>query len=475
MFSPRTLTSSDAPAATTSVGDPETDGRFLSQAQCRALVDRIERLTTGGGITRVAIDSAWIDNLRWARNVIATGGDVQRSDLEIVRSIRRANGRATTNSLTDDALQACVGWAEHLLTLQAESPDDYPDSLPEVHPHARPLLWCDRTVTADDSGRATWVDAMIEPAASANCLSAGYLEVAARGRAIITSQGLSRYYPYTTAQCSVTVRDAKGRGSGWAGVDWNDVARIDTARLAQTALDKCQRSRNPVAVEPGRFTTILEPQAVCDLVSMILDRAMGRMDAEQGRGPFADPMRPGYSRIGQRVMDPRLTLSADPMDPDCGFLPFDSRGEPYLATRWIENGVLRDLAYDRRYGLTQLGKDAALPNSGAFRLSGGSSTIEEMIAGTTRGVLVTRFNNMRLLDFNSMLMNGNTRDGFWLIERGQITKAIKNFRFTESPMFILNNLDTLGVPQRVFRPFAPAVVPPLKVRDFSFTGLVDAV
>jgi predicted Zn-dependent protease len=90
-------------------------------------------------------------------------------------------------------------------------------------------------------------------------------------------------------------------------------------------------------------------------------------------------------------------------------------------------------------------------------------------------VLVTRFNNVRLLDFDSMLMNGNTRDGFWLIERGRITKPIKNFRFTESPMFVLNNIEMLGVPQRVFRPEAPAVVPSIMARDFSFTGVVDAV
>ena len=459
----------------TAYADPDTDGRFLSRAQCQALVDRIVTMTTGGGKTRVWIDSSWTNNLRWARNEIATGGDTRQSNLEILRTIRGASGHAATNALTDQMLSACVARAEHLVLLGQENPDNYPDPRPEIHPTATPSLWFDRTVTDDEPGRAALIDRMIEPAAAAGVLSAGYFQVAASGRAVIATDGLLRYYPYTTVQCSLTVRDPKGRGSGWAGVDWNDVVRIDAARLAQAALDKCLRSRNPVAVEPGRFTAVLEPQAVCDLVSVIVDRALERYVAEQGLGPFADPMRPGYSRIGQRVVDPRITLSADPMDPDCGFVPFDGAGEPYLPINWIDNGVLRALSYDRSYGLRQLSIDAALPNSGAFRLSGGTSTLDEMIAATTRGVLVTRFNNIRLLDFNSMLMNGNTRDGFWLIERGKITKAIKNFRFTESPMFMLNNLEMLGMPQRVFRPDAPAVVPPLMARDFSFTGLVDAV
>lgn len=457
--------------------DPETDDRFLSRAQCRALADRILALTTGGGRTRTGIYSVWTDSLRWARNVINVGGDTRITNIDVTRIIRRAVGRAVTNSMTVDALRSCVQRAEDFVLFNQENPDDYPEPIPPVRPHANPTLWFARTVMDDDADRAAAIDAMIAPTEAAGALSAGYLEVAARGMSLLDTDGLTRYYPYSTAQCSVTVRDPQGMGSGWAGVDWNDVARIDTARLAHIALDKCQRSRNPVAIEPGRYTAILEPQAVCDLVAPLMERALDRLPAERGQGPFADPSRPGWSRLGQRVVDSRLTLSADPMDPDCGFVPFDGGGEPYPAIKWIENGVLRALSYDRGYGVRQLGQDAALPNSRAFRLSGmaNTSTIEEMIAGTTRGILVTRFNNVQLLDFDSMLMNGNTRDGLWLIERGKITKAIKNFRFTESPIFVLNNLDAIGIPQRVFRPSAPAVVPPLMVRDFSFTALIDAV
>lgn len=449
------------------------DDRFLSREACRAAADRVFAMATGGGSTRVNIDSRWAGNLRWARNAVSTGGDTQQSDFSVFRSVRGASGYAQTNALDDSMLRACVQRAEALRLFGPESPDDYPDPPPRTHPHGQPKIWFDGTVALDAAGRADSAEVLISPAEAAKLMSSGFTQVGAHGHAVLDTNGLFRYYPYTTAQYSVTVRDSRGLGSGWAGVDFNDWSRIDTKRLAGIALDKCVRSRNPSAVEPGRFTTIFEPQAVCDLVAPIVDRALDRVMAENGMGPFAAGN--GDSKIGERVTDPRITLGADPMDPDCGFVPFDWSGEPYTKVNWIENGVLKELSYGRSYGLRELGKDTALPNSRSFRMSGGTATVEEMIASTRRGVLVTRLNSGPPLDMSSLLMTGNTRDGLWLIENGKISRPIKNFRYTESPLFALNSIEALGVPQRVYRPGAPAICPPMKVRDFSFTALTDAV
>jgi predicted Zn-dependent protease len=425
------------------------------------------------GDTFLNISSYWQGNVRWGRNVIASGGDTQATTTTIARTIRGAGGRAATNAMTDEALKACITQAEALTIFSGENPEEYPDTPPKVLPTTHPKIWSDTTYNLDATARSTAAAPIMTESASDNFLSAGYIYVSAYGNAVADSTGLFRYYPYTTAQYSVTVRDRKGTGSGWAGVDWSDWHRIDVSKLSQIALDKCRRSENPVAVEPGRYDTILEPQALCDLFAPILDRAMDRRMAEMGMGPFAAGG--GNSKIGQQLLDERITVSADPMDPDCGFMPFDWNGEPYPHVNWFDHGVLKELAYDRRYGLTELGKDAALPNSRAFRISGGTTSLDEMIATTKRGILVTRFNSVMVIDFPSMLLGGNTRDGLWLIENGKISKAIKNFRFTESPLFILNNIAQLGVPQRVYRPGAPAVVPLIKVHDFSFTGLMDAV
>jgi predicted Zn-dependent protease len=256
-----------------------------------------------------------------------------------------------------------------------------------------------------------------------------------------------------------------------------------------------------VRVEPGRYTTILEPQAVFDLVRIVFGGPglVGRAYNEEDSGspPFlrraSQGLGPGYSKLGERIIDPRLTISADPMDPELGFPPFWPLETPtgddavYHALTYVKEGVLTELGYDRRYGAQQLGLTTGRPVPGAFRMSGGTTPIAEMIASTKRGILVTRFSNVNLLGSASTLVRGYTRDGTWFIENGKITKPIVNLAATESVLFMLNNVEQLGVPQRIFNPPyewvtqlcapipRPAIVPPLKIRDFSFTALIDAV
>jgi predicted Zn-dependent protease len=250
---------------------------------------------------------------------------------------------------------------------------------------------------------------------------------------------------------------------------------MDIRQIAERALDKCTTSANPVAIEPGRYTAILEPQAVADLLRLLALRALDRRQAEMGNGPFAGEQ-PGTSKITEQVLDRRLTLSADPMNPVGGFVPFRIwDGTPYQPVKWIDRGVLTNLSYERWYALPRLGRDRALPNPLSFQLSGGSTSMDEMIRTTERGLLVTRLDGVRLVDFSSMMCSGYTRDGLWLIEHGKISKAVKNFRFTESPLIALNNVEQLGEPARVFSPGFAWVAPAVKVRDFSFTSLADSV
>jgi predicted Zn-dependent protease len=168
------------------------------------------------------------------------------------------------------------------------------------------------------------------------------------------------------------------------------------------------------------------------------------------------------------------------MDPEAGFVPFDGQdGTPYQPVTWIDRGILRELSYDRRYAIRTLQKDQTLLNSKSFTLMAAPGvptvTIDEMIAKTERGVLVTRLSGVQSVGGVSLLITGYTRDGTWLIEHGKIAKAIKNFRITESPLFALNNVEDVGTPVRVFQPGHAVMTPPLRVRDFSFTSLADAV
>ncbi len=451
--------------------------RFLSREACLALLARAESFSQGGGTTGLSIESTWMGNLRWARNQIISSGDLETHDVWLTRNVRGANVEVIINAVDDITVWTAIRRAERLLVLQDEAYPDTPLDLPaETYPS--PAIWSDTTYNLDASARAEVAHLLVQPAVKAGMLAAGYVQVTARGRTVLDSTGRTMYYPYTQAQYSVTVRNPKGTGSGWAGVDWHDWDKVDADTLTRRALDKCVQSQNPVRLEPGRYTAILEPQAVCDLFdAAVAPRPLWRMQNETKN--IEEPYANGnyQSKIGERLLDERLTVTADPMDPELGFVPFDRRGNVYRPVTWFERGVLKDLSYDRDYAVRQLGQNEARFNSGAYRMTGGTTSIDEMIATTKRGVLVTRFSNISKppIDEVSLLLTGYTRDGLWLIENGKISKPIMNFRFTESPLFVLNNVEQMGVPQRVFHPDAPVVVPSLKIKDFNFSSLADAV
>lgn len=465
----------------------QTEPRILSREACVALVREVQNLAVDGGEAGISLDSKWNGNLRWARNKITSSGDLRTQDVTVQRYRKGTNGRVTTNQIHSKGLEAAVRRAEWILQRQHENPEAdlwrTPTSLRSQH--LKPEIWSEKTYEFRGDARASAARTLLAPALSIGYLAAGYIEVSAYSRAVMDGFGLALYYPWTQAQYSVTVREPSTRASGWAGQDHHDWFHIDPDALTATAIDKCSRSRNPVTIEPGRYTAILEPQAIGELFGSLFDRNLVRgplppMDRELNEAPLFKDRVPffreaGRSKIGEQLLDPRISVTAAVMDSELGFPPFDRYGNIYRDAVWFDKGVLTNLAYGRTYANRVLNQEHELPNSGAFHMSGGTGSIDEMIATTRRGVLVTRFSNMRLIDPPSWLLTGFTRDGLWLVENGKITKAITNFRFTESPLFVLNQVEQLGLPQRIFHPDAPFVVPPVKVRDFSFTSLSDAV
>jgi predicted Zn-dependent protease len=274
---------------------------------------------------------------------------------------------------------------------------------------------------------------------------------------------------------TTTVRTPDGKGSGWAGAAHSDWRRIAPDDLAARAIEKARRSAQPTAIEPGRYTVILEPTAVGNLVQLIAF-ALNARSADEGRSFFTKPG--GGNKVGSKVLDERVSLWSDPLDPEAASYPFTPDGLPVSKTTWIENGVVRNLSYDR-YWAEKQGKTPT-PFSGTLCMSGGETSLEDMIASTNRGLLVTRFWYIRPVDPRTILYTGLTRDGTFLIENGKITRAVKNLRYNESPIFMLNSLEALGKPVRVSAsedgsPWGAIVVPPIKARDFTFTSLSDAV
>lgn len=450
-------------------------GRFLSKDECESLASEVRKLAVGGGRTNLRIETQWMGNIRWARNKIISSGDTRSNSINVARGVNGAIAGVSIDQVSIRAVESAMRRAERLMNLKVENPESITDGYME--PYKEPKIWFDSTYSLLAEERADLAHDLMQPAAKAGLMSAGYIQVSGSGRSIQREDIFSPYTRFTQAQFSVTVRDPEKYGSGWAGIDWNDWSRIDGKHIVEVALDKCMRSRNPVAIEPGRYMVVLEPQATHDLASgVVTETSLERNHAESSQSPSGPyNLRRGYSKIGLRVLDPRITFKFDPLDPDCSLVPFSQIGDVYNKTNWIENGVLKELSYDRKYGIENLGRNYGLPSQGSYSMSGGESSIETMISNTERGLLVTRLNVERVVSHNQLLAIGVTRDGLWLIENGKISKAVKNLRFTESPLFVLNNLLEMGKPQRVFSPKAPAVAPPIRAQDFSFTATVDAI
>ncbi|HWO89889.1 MAG TPA: metallopeptidase TldD-related protein, partial [Gemmatimonadales bacterium] len=260
-----------------------------------------------------------------------------------------------------------------------------------------------------------------------------------------------------------------------AGTAHNDWRRARPAELAGTALRKAQLSRNPVAIEPGRYTVVLEPTAVANLLQLLVF-AMNARAADEGRSFFSK--RGGGNKIGERVVDERVTIVSDPWDPDLLAAPFGGEGLPNRRVVWIENGVVQNLNYDRFWAQRQ----NVEPTGGfaGIRMVGGTASLDDLIRSTERGVLVTRFWYIRPLDPRTILYTGLTRDGTFLIENGRISRPVRNMRFNESPLTMLNNMEMLSQSVRVSASESgdvgqAVVVPAIKTRDFNFQSISDAV
>ena len=472
------------------------EARILSREDCDEIFRRVVAFAKGGGETEVGISSWWQGELRWALNHVNLASDRRDNTVLVKRRIHNGVlGGVVTNQLDDRSLEAAVRAAERDSGMSSAMGHDagFHPELPEYH---RPegAIWSDVTYGLSTERRGQVAQTLIAPAEAKGMLSAGYLEVRAASRAVLgnafpelrrrsrSAMWEEPYNAWTQAQCSTTVRDKRGLGSGWAGLSSFDWSAIDAGALGARALEKCIASQNPVALEPGRYTVILEPQAVADFMEFLVGKFLRREDPEHGQSsPWLlgrdDALGLWRSKLGLKVVDERITISHDTADPALGIVARQTE-QPGKVT-FIDHGVLTTLGHELETDIAMLRGAHHLRALTGYRMSGAETSVEEMIRTTKRGLLVTRFSDVR---GGPGLSTGLTRDGLWLVENGKITKAVKNFRFTESPLFVLNSIEQLGVPVPVFRPtrsegdvLTPAIVPPLKVRDFSFTSLIDAI
>ncbi len=442
---------------------------ILTEAQARAILDKVVALSTADECT-ATLSGSTTGNIRFALNDVSTSGIVDNTELAVQVAFGKRVGTATINEFNDAALERVVRRAEDLARLAPENPEFMPAIGKQAY---RPTdTFSAATAAITPQFRANVAAESITPSKADDLVAAGFLEDSQSFVAFANSNGNFGYQTATNADYTCTVRTADGSGSGWVGRNLGDIGQFDASRDIRTAVRKASASANAKALEPGKYTVILEPHAAAGLISFMMNFFDARR-ADEGRSFLSK--KGGGNKLGEQVFDPRVSIWADPWDAEAPVMPWDNDGLPRQRMAIIDKGKIAALNYSRYWAKQQGQPETATP--GNLLMSGGDKSTADLVRGTEKGILVTRTWYIRMVDPQTVLLTGLTRDGTFYIENGEIKYPLKNFRFNESPVIMLNNIDELGKPIRVSGDESrfTMMIPPMRLRDFTFTSLSDAV
>lgn len=445
-------------------------GRILTREEAEAIARKVLSFADPSADTIVNVQLSNAQNSRFSRNEITTQLDASLGQVTVTSMMNGKTAAGVTQRFDDEGLMEAVRWAEDAT---GDGPGEHGTSRliqPRSYP-APPGLWSEATRAVDIEDRIERAVSAIE--STDGFVSAGTVDLNVASMLVANSAGLVGYCRSTNGSLSLSARTDDNSGSGWAGRYVYDFDELDGAAVANRATDKAERSRGPQAVEPARYTVILEPDAYAQMIFYMMQYHMDLAGAQSGFNVWAAPG--GDTKIGQQVFDDRLSFVSDPMDPDGPFCPFNPVGVPFDRTYWVEDGILRNLSFGDDTAVER-GRDHPLANPVSVRLQPREgmqlSTLDEMIETCERGIYVTRLTTL-FADFRRLVFTGVTRDGTWLVERGRITRPIANMRYVDSHMYFLNNLEMIGEP--VLTAGGSFVLPPVRSRDFNFTAIADAV
>ncbi len=444
--------------------------KFLKQEETKAICDRVISFSKADECI-VAISGSREGNIRYARNDVSTAGLVENTTLAVSVAFGKRQGTVTINEFDDKSLQRAVRMAEELARLAPENPEFMPAVGKQGYKSSP--TFSQATAAIDPEFRARTAAYSIEASRKSKLVCAGFFSDTTGFEAIANSNGAFGHQERTGVDFTCTVRTEDGRGSGWVKRSATDVSRFDAREASDVAIEKALRSVEAKALEPGRYTVILEPAATSDLIGFMLSGFDARQ-ADEGRSFLSK--KGGGNRLGEKLFDQQVNIWSDPWDKDVPVLPWDSATMlPRERMDIIKNGKVAALDYSLFWAKKQGVRAVGAP--GNMIMAGTSKSTQELIANTKKGVLVTRTWYIRMVDPQSVLLTGLTRDGTFYIENGKIKHPIKNFRFNESPVTMLNNIEEIGKPVAIAGDESPylLMIPPMKVRDFNFTSLSDAV
>jgi predicted Zn-dependent protease len=442
---------------------------------------RIKQITEAV-LTRSAADQTEVVVLagdsyltRFANSTIHQNVAETNTEVRIRVVVGQRVGLATTNNLKDEALIQTLERALTIARLQPENPDfrslPHPMPIPEVTGFSEATAGCSPTQRARGAGT------ICEMARAAGVVASGAFKTVALEMGVANSLGIFAYYPMTYADINTVVMS--DTSAGYASALTMNVEDLDSEALGREAVEKCLHSKEPRPLPPGEYAVILEPYAVQDLVQMMARTGLGAVGFQEGRSFMA-------GKIGQQIVDSRISLWDDGLNPAGLPWPFDFEGVPKQRVDFLESGVARGVVYDsyragKEEGRASTGHAWPVPNpfgplpTNTF-LKPGGDTLQEMIESTERGVYVTRFWYTRPVEPARVVITGMTRDGTFLVENGEIAHPVKNLRFTQSYLEALNQVDMIGNEPKLLLglvDIARDSVPALKLGRFTFTGATE--
>jgi predicted Zn-dependent protease len=443
---------------------------ILDENEAKRLLEKVQRYSKADSFILNLYGSNSY-NLRFAVNSVTTNGFSDALSLSVTSSFGKRSGNVSLNKFDDESIKEAVKSSEDIARLSPESKEFMPPLGPQTYPDAK--NYSDVTENISAEKQASFLSYIIDKSIEKDIQSAGFYEKDISFTSILSSNGLFVYNKNSRGGLSATTRTKDGTGSGRFEKSYVDISRLEFKKLSDWVIERSILSKDPSELKPGRYTVILEPAAAADMVALCLD-FMGSRPADEGRSYFSK--KDGGNKIGEELADKKVFMYSDPSDLNAPSLPFNSEGLPRNKTIWFENGVLKNL-HRNRFWADKTGQQA-IPFPSNLVMSGSDKSIEQLISETDYAILVTRFWYIRTVEQRTMLLTGLTRDGVFEIKDGKINRPVKNFRFNESPINVLKNLVDLSKHEKATGSENESMqiyVPALKVTDFNFSSLSDAI
>jgi predicted Zn-dependent protease len=454
---------------------------MYSRDEVKALTDKVLNMAKADAV-EVDFNGGERAGTRWANSTITV--NLVQLDQQLSVNVRLGNkvGSASTREFDDESLKAMVDEATDAAKTARENPNlaplvKGPQNYIQVDAALPPM------VNFGPGERAEMVRKSVAICDKKGALGSGYIPKTFQTTCSANSEGLFAYYQYAEGGMILTCRTQDGRGSGWAGITGvKDLSLIDPVKISEIAADKAVKSQKPRALEPGRYTVILESRPAARFLSLMTGIFNARA-VETGPRSYLTGAEKGTSKLGQKVFSDLVTIKSDIGNNILRQTPIMADGTAAKPITWVEKGVLKNLYYDQQYAVRQKKDPTPAAVNMSLVLEGPAEnvqSVEQMIKSTRRGLLVSFFWYIRAVDQPTLLNTGMTRDGLFLIENGEIVGPVQNFRWNMSPLVGFNNVTAIGpaVPMHTGESYdggGTALVPTVRMDDFYMTSVSPAV